>query len=306
MRVIVTGGTGLIGRHLAASLIADGHEAIILSRNPAYAKDIPAGARLEAWDARTAEGWGSLADGAGAIVNLAGEPLGGSGFLPSRWTANRKQQILDSRRHAAQACIDAVRAASRKPEVFIQASAVGYYGIHGDEIITEESPHGSDFAAQTCVEWEAASVEVEGMGVRRVVIRTGLVLDRHEGVFTRLALPFRLFAGGTFGSGRQWMSWIHIDDQIAAIRFLLQEKSAQGVYDLTAPNPVTNKEFAQTMGKVMRRPVILPAPAFAFRLAFGEVATLVVDGQRVIPDRLPKHGFKFRYETLEPALRSIL
>jgi hypothetical protein len=305
MRVIITGGTGLIGTRLASSLIADGHEAVILSRNPARTKGTPAGARLEAWDAHTANGWGELAEGAGAIVNLAGLPLGGAGFLPPRWTPALKQRILDSRRNAALACLEAIKRAQTKPAVLIQASAIGYYGVHGDEILDEKASPGSDFAAQTCVVWEESSAPVEALGVRRAVIRTGLVLDAAGGVFTRLALPFKLFAGGPFGDGQQWMSWIHLDDEISAIRLLIREKSAQGAFNLTAPNPVQNRDFARTLGKVMHRPAFMPAPSFAFRLAFGEVATLILDGQRVIPARLQEFGFQFKFETLEPALADI-
>jgi uncharacterized protein (TIGR01777 family) len=306
MRIVITGGTGLIGKRLAASLLPDGHEVIILSRNPQRARDIPAGARLEAWDGQTAAGWGELADGAGALVNLSGEPLGGAGFLPPRWTPALKQRILDSRRNGAVACLEAIKQAGKKPLVLIQSSAIGYYGVHEDEILTEKSGPGDDFAAQVCVAWEASSAAVDETGVRRVVLRSGLVLDRQEGVFTRLSLPFRLFAGGPLGSGNQWMSWIHIDDEIAAIRRLIQEKSASGAFNLTAPNPVQNRDFARSLGKVMHRPAFMPAPAVAFRLAFGEVATLVVDGQRVVPEKLQQTGFKFKFDTLEAALTDLV
>jgi uncharacterized protein len=306
MRIIIAGGTGLIGKRLAASLLYDGHEVIILSRDPLRARGVPAGARLETWDARTATGWAELADGAAVIVNLSGVPLGGSGFLPPRWTPTVKQTIYDSRRFSAAACVEAIRLARKKPEVLIQASAIGYYGVHGDEMLTEEAAAGDDFAAQVCVAWEASSADAEAMGVRRAVIRSGLVLDRREGVLTRLALPFRLFAGGPLGDGRQWMSWVHIDDEVGAIRHLMNDKSATGAFNLTAPNPVQNREFARVLGKVMGRPAFVPAPAFAFRLAFGEVATLVVDGQRVIPGKLQEAGFQFKFESLEPALKDVL
>jgi uncharacterized protein (TIGR01777 family) len=188
----------------------------------------------------------------------------------------------------------------------IQASAIGYYGVHPDKVMTEESGPGDDFSASVCISWEASDAHVEEMGVRRVVVRTGLVLDREAGIFPRMALPFRLFAGGPFGDGKQWMSWIHIDDEVGAIRFLIHEKSARGPYNLTAPNPVQNREFSRTLGGVMRRPAFMPAPAFAFRMAFGEASTLVLDGQHVLPKRLSEAGFKFKFETLEQALRDLI
>ena len=306
MRIIITGGTGLLGRRLAASLLLDGHEVIILSRAPDQARNVPAGARLEAWDGRSAQGWGGMADGAGAVVNLAGEPLGGTGFLPPRWTQAVKDRINQSRSSAGQACVEAIRAAKKKPEVLVQAAAIGYYGARkGDELLTEQSTAGDDFQAQVCVAWEASSAAVEEFGVRRVLLRTGLVMDGHGGIYPRLALPFKLFAGGPLGDGRQWMSWIHINDEIAAIRSLIQQKSASGPYNLTAPNPVQNREFARVLGRTLHRPALIPTPAFAFQLMLGEVATLVLDGQRVIPQRLQEMGFKFKYETLEPALRAL-
>lgn len=305
MRIIITGGTGLIGRKLATSLLPDGHEVIILSRSPGGATRIPAGARLEIWDGKTAQGWGELADGAGAIINLAGESLGGTGFLPPRWTVALKQKIFESRSNSALACIEAIRAAKKKPEVLIQSSAIGYYGAQHDEILTEDSPAGTDFQAQVCIAWEASSSEVEDMGIRRVLLRTGLVMDHNEGIFPRFALPYRLFAGGPFGDGKQWMSWVHIDDEVAAIRYLLQQKSLSGPYNIAAPNPVRNKEFGQVLGRVLHRPSLIPVPAFAVKMMLGEVATLALDGQRVIPKRLQEAGFSFKYENLEDALRDI-
>ncbi len=306
MRVIITGGTGLIGKALAESLLADKHEVIVLSRQPDRVTNLPAGIQLQQWDGKSADGWGNLADGADAIVNLAGESIGGTEFLPPRWTKSLKQRIFDSRREAGQAVVAAVKAAKQKPKVIVQASAIGYYGPHGDETLTEESPAGNDFPAQVCVKWEESIAPMKEMGVRLAVIRTGLVLDARGGVLPRLALPFRLFAGGPLGSGKQVMSWIHFADEIAAIRFLIENPSASGVFNLTAPYPVTNKEFAGTLGRVLRRPSFVPAPAFVFHLAFGEVATIIVDGQRVVPKHLLDLGFQFRFAELEPALRDLL
>lgn len=305
MRIIIAGGSGLIGRALTESLLADGHDVIILSRK-AQPGGLPMGAQVRLWDGKTANDWGHLADGAGAIVNLAGEAIGGTGFLPPRWTPRLKQAIFESRRNAGQAILEAANAAKKKPGVVIQASAIGYYGPHGDESLTEDSAAGHDFPAQVCAEWEAATVPVTDLGMRHAAIRTGLVLDPDDGVLPRLMLPFKLFGGGPLGSGRQFMSWIHIADEIAAIRFLIEQTSASGAFNLTAPNPVTNRELATTLGRVMHRPSFVPAPRFAFQLAFGEVATIVVDGQRVLPHRLLDMGFTFRFADLEPALRDLL
>ena len=306
MRVIITGGTGLIGRALAESLARDGHETIILSRSPEKASGFPDGVQPAMWDARTPAGWGDLIDGNSAIVNLAGASLAGDGFFPVRWTAERKQLILDSRLNAAKAVFDAIKEAAAKPATVIQASAIGYYGSHDNEEITEDDEPGEDFGARVCVACENSLADLGDMGVRYAVIRTGIVLSKEGGALPRLALPFRFFAGGPLGSGKQWMSWIHIADEVWAIRLLLKNKSASGVFNLTAPQPVTNAEFSRTLGRVMRRPSLLPVPAFAFRQAFGEVSTIVLDGQRVLPGRLPDLGFTFLFPNLEPALKELI
>ncbi len=301
MRVLITGGTGLIGRALAANLAGDGHEVIVLSRDPERHLDLPPGVQAERWDGRTAAGWGPLADGVDAIVNLAGENIGAG-----RWTAERKERIRRSRLEAGRAVTEAVAAAGRKPRVVVQASAVGYYGPRGDEELSEEAPPGEDFLALLCVEWEASTSSVEAQGVRRVVIRSGLVFSTADGSLPRLLLPFRFFVGGPLGSGRQWYSWIHIADEVAAIRFLIANEAARGPFNLCAPNPLPNAELARVIGRVMGRPSFLPTPAFALRLAFGEMAAAVLTGQRVVPARLLQLGFGFRFPTAEAALRDLL
>jgi uncharacterized protein (TIGR01777 family) len=306
MRVIITGGGGLIGRAMTESLAGDGHEVIILSRNPAKVSQLPAGARAVAWDAKTAAGWGPLADGADAIVNLAGESLKGTGFIPSRWTERRKQLIRQSRLEAGAAVVQAVQQASRKPKAVLQASAVGYYGPREAEPVGEQDGPGGDFLASVCAAWEASTAEVEQLGVRRAVVRTGLPLTLKGGAFPLLVLPFRLFSGNTFGSGRQFYPWIHFSDAIAAWRYLIENPKASGAYNLSAPNPASNRDFARTLGRVLRRPVWLPVPRFALQLALGEVSTVVMDGQRAEPKKLLKEGFKFSYPDLESALRDLL
>lgn len=301
MRVLITGGTGFLGRALARSLLADGYEVIALSRRPEQARGLPPGVQMVRWDARTAEGWGHLVEGATAIVNLAGESIAGG-----PWTAERKRRIRDSRVNAGQAVVAAVQAASQKPSVIVQASAVGYYGPRGDEEITEETPPGDDFLARVAVEWEASTAPVEALGVRRVIIRTGLPLSREGGVFPFFLLPFRFFVGGPLGSGRQWLPWIHIADEIGAIRFLLENAEAHGPFNLSAPNPVTNAEFSRILGRVMGRPSAMRVPAFALRLALGELATLMLSSQRQMPRRLMEIGYRFRFPELEAALRDLL
>lgn len=306
MRIIITGGTGLIGRALAENMAGAGYEVVLLSRRPEQAAGLPAGVRAERWDGRTAEGWGWLADGAEAIVNLAGENLAGNGFFPSRWTPHRKEAILRSRLNAGAAVVEAVNAAVSKPRSVIQSSGIGIYGPCQDQVLTEEAPPGRDFLATLAIQWEASTAEVEARGVRRAVIRTGAVLSPAGGALPRMTLPFRLFAGGWFGSGRQWLSWIHVADQVAAIRFLIERPSASGIFNLSAPQAMTSREFGRTIGRVIRRPAFLPVPAFAMRLAFGEVATVVLDGQRVLPKRLLELGFRFSFPDANSALADLL
>jgi hypothetical protein len=306
MHVIITGGTGLIGRALTAELAGAGYKVVILSRRPERVHGLPSHARAQRWDGRTAHGWGGLADGAEAIVNLAGENLAGEAFFPSRWTAARKEKIVRSRLDAGRAVVEAVEAAAVKPRVVIQSSGIGAYGPHQDEELSEDAPFGSDFLATLAVQWEASTASVESLGVRRAVMRTGAVLSTAGGALTRWLLPFRLFAGGWFGNGRQWLSWIHLADQVAATRFLVENPAANGVFNLTAPQPLTSRDFGRAIGRVMGRPAFLPVPAFAMRLAFGEVATVVLDGQRVLPQRLLDLGFSFRFPDADSALRDLL
>ncbi len=305
MRILITGGTGLIGSALAAELAQAGHEVIVLSRNPDRAGDLPVGVRAERWDGRTAQGWAHLADGAGAIVNLAGASIAGEGFLPSRWTPERKRLILQSRLDAGRAVVEAVQQAARKPAVVIQSSGIGIYGFAGDRVLDESAPAGSDWLAQVAVQWELATAPVEAMGVRRAVIRTAVVLSRKGGVLPLMLLPFRLFVGGPIGGGKQYVPWIHIADEVGAIRFLIEHPDARGPFNLVAPEVMTNAEVSRVIARVLRRPSWLPLPAFIMRLMFGEVATLLLEGQRAVPERLRELGYAFRFPTLEGALRDL-
>lgn len=301
MRVLITGGSGLIGQALAADLARNGNEVIILSRRPERITGLPAGVRAERWDGRTTEGWHSLADGADALVNLAGENISSG-----RWTVERKRAILQSRLNAGQAVVQAVKAAANKPGVVIQASGIGYYGPCGNEEITEEAPSGHDFLARLAVDWESCTAFLEALGVRRVVIRTGVVLSAKGGALARMLLPFRFLVGGRLGSGRQWFPWIHIADEVGAIRFLMENKAASGPFNLTAPVPLTNAKFSRLLGQRLRRLSLMPVPEFALRLLFGEMATVLLDGQRAIPKRLLQLGFTFRFPEVGPALTDLL
>lgn len=306
MRVIITGGSGLIGRALTEDLAGDGHEVVVLSRSPQGVTGLPPNARAVGWDTRSADGWAELADGAGAIINLAGENLAGQGFFPARWTTERKQRIVQSRLDAGRAVVDAVERAQTKPRLVIQASAIGYYGTHESGTIDESHSSGDDFLAETCVKWEASTALVEEHGVRRVITRTSLVLSTQDGPLPRVILPYKLFVGGPFGDGKQWWSWIHLDDHVRATRFLLEREDARGAFNLIAPNPVTNDQFGRTLARVMDRPHFFPIPGFLMRALFGEVAMVVLEGQRVIPRRLQELGFAFQFPELEPALRDVL
>ncbi len=307
MRVIISGGTGLIGRELAAQLAAEHHEVILLTRNPDHATALPTGVRAVQWDGRTANGWGSLADGAGALVNLAGESIAGRNPLIDHWTPARKQLIIESRVQAAQAMLAAIKTAQVKPGVLIQSSAVGYYGPCGDEEVTEDHSAGNDFLSEVCIQWEVSSAEAEALGVRRVIIRTGLPLSKQGGFLPPLLLLWNLMAGGPLGNGQHWWPWLHMADEIGAIRFLMDNPSAQGAFNLSAPNPVRMANFGRTLARVMGRPFLIPTPAFALRLMMGELADgLLLAGQREIPKRLEQLGYSFKYPQLEPALRDVL
>lgn len=301
MHVLVTGGTGLIGTALVESLLNDGHQVTVLSRSPERKQHrVNDRAAVVGWDAETAQGWGHLVNEVDAIVNLAG-----AGIADQRWSEQRKQLIRDSRVNAGQAIIEAMRAADRMPSVLVQSSAVGYYGPGGEAMLTETSPPGHDFLAQVCFDWEASTAPTQELGVRRPVIRTGVVLSTQGGALPKMALPFQFFVGGPVGSGRQYLPWIHIDDEIRAIRFLIENGEADGPYNLSAPHPPTNKEFSRKLGEAIHRPSLLPVPGFGLKLLFGEMSTVLLDGQRAVPQRLEAAGFDFKYTDAVPALRDL-
>ena len=287
MKAVIAGGTGFLGSALASSLRADGHHVTIISRHPRGADQV-------AWSDR------SVLDGADVVVNLAGTSLDSG-----RWTEARKAEILQSRVHATDSIVRAMSEVSRPPSVLLNQSAVGVYGAHGSESLTEESPPGSDFLASVCVAWEAAATNAASM-TRVVVLRTGLPLHPSGGALPRLALPFRLFAGGRLGSGRQYWSWIHLDDWIRLVRWAIEEPDISGPLNVTAPAPATNGELAHALGRALHRPAFAPAPGFVLRLLLGEMAdALILSGQRVLPAKATRGGFEFRYPDLDSALQQI-
>lgn len=309
MRVLIAGGSGLIGRALCVHLVARGHRVQVLSRNPARAVTrLPHEVEVLPWDGRAAGAWVSAIERSDAVVNLAGASIGGESptdILTQRWNAAYKRRIRESRVQAGQALVTAIRAARHRPAVLVQASAVGYYGST-TEIVDETAPPGTDFLANVCRAWEASTADVEAWGVRRVVIRTGLVLAAQGGILPVMLLPVRLFVGGPVGSGEQGISWIHLHDEVAAIRFLMETPDAHGVFNLTAPQPVSNARFLRQAARRLHRPFGLPAPAFALRWLLGEKAMLVLEGQYVHPRRLLAAGFDFCFPDLESALQDLL
>ena len=305
MRVIVTGGTGIIGSRLVAAMANEGHEVIVLSRSPER-HQFPAEARGEKWDSRTAEGWGHLMNGTDAVVNLAGENIGGDGLVPDRWSEDKKRRIKESRWEAGQALVQAIEQAETKPKVLYQASGIDYYAS-GDTVKTETAPPGNSFLADVAANyWEPSTAAIEEMGVRRVIGRMGVVLDADSGPLQRSLLQFKLFAGGRLGSGDQWWSWLHMDDAVSAIYYLTAHESARGAVNVATPNPVTNRAYTEALADVMGRPKLLPVPAFALKIALGETADLVLEGRPVSVAKLESLGYRFRYPLIRPALADLI
>jgi uncharacterized protein (TIGR01777 family) len=297
-RVVLAGGSGLIGSALARRWRDAGREVVILSRSPA-----PRAAervREIGWDGRTRGDWAREIDGAELVVNLAGANLAGA-----RWTPARKRLLRDSRLEPTRALVAAIRAASAPPAAYLQASGVNYYGARGDEIVDETTPRGEGFLADLCVEWEGASAELDALGVRRVLLRNGVVLSLEGGALPRMARPFRLGLGGRLGDGRQWFSWIHLDDVVGAIDFLASHREARGAFDMTAPEPVRNRDFTRALGSALRRPAPWIVPGPALKLLFGELSEVLLAGQRVVPRRLVDAGYVFSYPRPEAALAAI-
>jgi uncharacterized protein (TIGR01777 family) len=301
MRTVIAGGSGFLGRPLARRLSADGHDVVILTRGISSTID-NGRVRTVQWTPDGGSGaWAAELEGAGAVVNLAGESIAGR-----RWTAAQKGRILDSRRLATRSIVAAIRRADIPPPVLVNGSAVGYYGPHGDDLVTEDARAGADFLAQVCVQWEEEAERASSDHTRIVCIRTGLVLEKDGGALPQMLFPFRIGAGGPVGSGHQYWPWIHRDDWIALVLWAIRSSGTSGPVNATAPEPVTNLEFARALGRAMHRPAFIPAPAFALRLLLGEMADgLLLAGQRAIPQRAQRAGFAFRYAHVDDALRAI-
>ncbi|HEV7921749.1 MAG TPA: TIGR01777 family oxidoreductase [Thermoanaerobaculia bacterium] len=296
MKIVIAGGSGFLGEPLARRFVTGGHDVAVLSRNPSK---VPIG-RGVAWDGRSLGAWTAEVVAAEVVINLAGENIG-----DGRWTAERKRRLINSRLNATHALVEALKQSDKHP-TFISASALGYYGPHGDEVLDESAPRGVGFLAELVERWEAAAREADAF-TRLVIPRFGVVLARGGGALGKMLLPFRFGVGGPIGSGRQWMSWVDRDDVLRALASLMERESAHGVYNITAPDPVRNRDFVHALGRALHRPAVMPAPAFALRLAFGQMAEeILLTGQRVVPRRLLEEGFTFESADLEATLRSII
>jgi uncharacterized protein (TIGR01777 family) len=299
MKILITGATGFLGRRLCETL--SGHTLIALSRDPAVAKQrVPHLKEAFPWNPLRELPPAQALEGCDAVINLAGESVAG------RWTAAKKQMIRDSRVLGTKNLVNALAQLRARPKVLISASAIGYYGDRGEEALTEDAAPGSDFLAQVCRDWEGEALRAESLGMRVVRLRIGLVLGPGGGALQALLPLFRLGLGGPLGRGRQFWSWVHRDDVVGAITYALEKSDLSGPINVTAQQPVRQKEFAQTLGRVLRRPAFLPTPGFALQLVLGEFARELLSSKRVLPQRLQQWGYRFRFAELESAFRDIL
>ena len=301
MRVLVTGASGFLGSAVCDALLARGDEAVGLTRDPERARQGNPTVTWHAWNPAAERPPASALAGVDGVVNLIGEPL------DQRWTDTAKQRIRSSRERSTKNLVDAISAAEPRPKTLVSQSAVGYYGDRGEAVVDESTGPGSTFDAEVCVAWEAAASEAETVGVRVVVVRTGLVLDPEHGLLKQLLVPFKLGVGGPLAGGGQYMPWIHVDDEVRLLLWALDTDSASGTYNATAPNPVTNREFSKALGRVLGRPAIMPVPKLALKARFGsELGEVATGGQRTVPRRALDAGFEFRRPELEPALSDLL
>lgn len=296
MRIIVSGSHGLVGKALIKALEAAGHEIYRLVRHA------PNSEREIEWSPDRYSIQISRIEGFDAVYHLAGESI-----ASGRWNEEKKRKIRESRTRGTKLLADALANLSQPPKTLISASAIGYYGDRGDELLTESSPPGNDFLADVCVEWEKATEHARAKGVRVVNTRFGIILDREGGALAKMLPPFRMGIGGRVGDGKQWMSWIALDDVVAALQFVLGNETLNSAVNFVAPNPVTNAEFTKTLGRVLSRPTLFPIPEFGVRLAFGEMAdALLLSSQRVNPQQLQEQGYQFKHAQLAGALRNLL
>jgi uncharacterized protein (TIGR01777 family) len=301
-RIVVTGTTGLIGKHLVKALLDREDEVIIFSRDIKKAKSIfPNVKEVVEWDYHKPEQWKSKLENSNAVVHLAGLNL-----FANRWDDKFKKSIIESRQVSTKNLVDAIKYSDNKPEVFISASGVGYYGDCGDNLLREESSDGMDFLSEVCKIWESESAKVAEANIRNVQIRTGLVLSTEDGALRQMLPAFKMFVGGPLGNGKQWSSWLHIDDIIGIYLHAIDNNNLSGAVNAVSPNPVTMKVFAKTLGKVLNRPSFFPVPKFVLRLVVGEAAEVVTASQRVVVSKLLNSGYKFKFTNLEEGLRDLL
>ena len=301
MRIVIAGGSGFLGTALTRALVAEGHDVSVLTRRSAPSPSTQPRVDYVVWNPNGRSGpWATALDGAAAVVNLAGESI-----AAKRWSVAQKQRLRESRLMATRSITTAIREAATPPAALVSGSAVGYYGDRGDETVTETSAPGKDFLAGLAQEWEAAASDVAQI-TRVALIRTGIVLDRHGGALQKMLPPFIMFAGGPLGSGTQFMPWIHKDDWVRLVAWTIFAEDARGALNAVSPQPITNREFSSALGRALNRPSLLPAPAFALRLALGEMAdALLLSGQRALPVRATDLGFLFRYRIIDDALADI-
>lgn len=302
MNIVVTGGTGFIGRPLCASLCQEGHRVTLLTRRKDETQR-SFGSAITAieWDGKKAGTWEHCLDGADAVINLAGAPI-----ADGRWTDARKRLLTESRVFATRLLVEALSRCASKPRMLISASGIGYYGASDDRVLDEGAAQGQGFLADLCLTWEAEALRAAEFGVQVATLRTGMVLEQDGGALPKMLLPFRLFAGGPILPGTQWVSWIHRRDHIGLIQWLLATPNISGPVNAVAAESVTMNRFCELLGQVLHRPSWLPVPGFALQIALGELGTLMTTGQRVNPARALSGGYVFHYPTLEPALRAIL
>ncbi len=298
MNILITGGTGFLGRTLTGSFLADRHRVWALTRSPRGAR-LPDGAQAVGWDGKTAQGWEHLVNEMDVIVNLAGRSLSS---WP--WTKARRQEFFDSRVHAGQALVEAIKSATHRPGVLLQISGINHYGLRG-EPADESTPPADDFLARITIAWEAATQPVEELGVRRVVARSAVVLANGEGLFPLITLPVRLFVGGKLGTGKQIMPWIHLVDEMGAMRFLIENESARGAFNLIAPESTSMEEFMRAVSRSLHRPYWFFAPASLLRLTLGGMSDLVLEGRASRPQRLTELGYRFQFPRLKEALADL-
>jgi hypothetical protein len=302
MKIIITGATGLIGRTLCEKLISRGDGITVFSRNVEKAKkNLPQVNNFVEWDYKNPDKWDNEIKGKDAVIHLAGANLFGK-----RWNDDYKSKILESRQISTRNIVNAIINAKTKPSTLICSSAVGIYGERGDELLTEDSSTGNDFLAQVCKTWEDEAAKVESAGVRRVSIRTGIVLSKNDGALKQMLLPFKFFVGGPLGNGKQWFPWIHIDDLIDSCIFSLDNPNVNGAVNGVSPNPVTMNEFAKVLGKALHRPSFFKVPVFALKIAVGEFAESILASIRAVPEKLIRNNFKFKFEGLNVALKDLL